>query len=79
MAIEHMVKAMPVTAVIQTPKAKITADKVDSPTLRTKKSGDGLFAQSWMTVSKLLRPLYKSGGVCLNGNWLDIGYKHHLV
>jgi hypothetical protein len=46
MTTEHTVKVMPVTAVAQTPKAEITADKVDSPTLRTEKSGDDLFAQS---------------------------------
>ena len=46
MTIEHTVKVMPVAAFIQTPKAEITADKVDSPTLRTEKSGDDLFPQS---------------------------------
>lgn len=46
MTIEHTVKVMPATAVIQTPKAEITADKVDSPTLRTEMPGDDLFAQS---------------------------------
>jgi len=46
MTTEHTVKVMPVTAVAQTPKAEITADKVDFPTLRTEKSGDDLFAQS---------------------------------
>jgi hypothetical protein len=39
MTIEHTVKVMSVTAVIQTPKAEITADKEDSPTLWTGKSG----------------------------------------
>lgn len=46
MTIEHTVKVMPTTAVIQIPKAEITADKVGSPTLRTEKPDDGLFAQS---------------------------------
>jgi hypothetical protein len=50
MAIEHMVKAMPVTAVIQTPKAKITADKVDSPTVTT-------------TEATYSRQLFKSAGL----------------
>jgi len=30
----------------KTPKAEITADKVDSPTLKTEKSSDDLFPQS---------------------------------
>ena len=46
MTIEHTVKVMLVTAVIKTPKAESTTDKVDSPTLRTEKSGDDLFPQS---------------------------------
>jgi hypothetical protein len=41
---------MPVTAVIQTPKAKITADKVDSPTVTT-------------TEATYSRQLFKSAGL----------------
>jgi hypothetical protein len=79
MTIEHTEKAMPVTAIIQTPKSEIAADKVDPPTLTTEKYSDDLFAQLGITVTKLLRPLHKSGRVCLNRNWLDTRCKHCLA
>jgi hypothetical protein len=68
MAIEHTVKVMPATPVIQAPKAEIAADKVDFPTLRTENSGDDPFCTVGMTVTKMLKLLRKPGGVCLNGN-----------